>query len=62
MKWGMLYEGISTDTKIQLAYSIVFIIRRISFCIIAFYIPERYSFFQVMALLFSNLGISIYIG
>lgn len=40
MKWGPIYEGLRMESKWTLAYYLVYIIRRILFVFVAFFIPQ----------------------
>lgn len=60
-KISVLYEGIKTESRFTLSYYLVFIIRRMLFCAIAFNF-ENNPVYQFQALYMLNLSIAIYVG
>jgi len=61
IKWGAAYKDLSILDKMKLFFYIQFIIRRIFYLSIAFYLFEN-STFQILFLLYSSLAASMYVG
>jgi hypothetical protein len=69
-KHGMLWQGISTKSKPEMAYNLVFCLRRILFCAIAFsfepeqpkVMPLEYTGIQIQCLFMLNIFVLIYFG
>ena len=69
-EYYILWEGISTKSKPKIAYYLVFCLRRVLFCAIAFYfepdepkvMPLKYSGIQIQCLFMLNILITIYFG
>lgn len=59
--WGELYEGLKESDKARLAFHLMYTLRRIIYCFIAFSFSD-YTIFQVQLLLFQNIANIIYIG
>jgi hypothetical protein len=60
-KFGALYDGVKTEDKYTISFSLVFVLRRILFFLIAFNFYE-YTLFQAMNIAFLNLFMIIYTG
>lgn len=61
LKWGVLYRNLKFKSKIQIAYSIVFILRRMVYVWVAVYGIHQPGL-QIIALNLSNFGIQLYQG
>jgi hypothetical protein len=60
-KYGAMFDQMRPGRKIYLLYYIIFSLRRLIFCALAFYCTTV-VFFQVQMLMFLNLFILLYIG
>ena len=61
--WGVLYDDLRTDRRWELAYYLIFIVRRALFLLLGLYIlQDELAIFQVMGAMFLNLLASIYVG
>lgn len=60
-RFGVLFEGIKTKSKWDLAYYLLYIIRRLTFCLIAISFKGN-TVYQFQALYILNLFMGIYIG
>ena len=60
-KYGELFSNMKPGKKIYMMYYIIFSLRRLIFCFVAFYCKEV-SFFQIQSLMYLNLANLIYVG
>lgn len=58
MKWGPIYEGLKTESKWTLAYYLIYILRRILFVFIVFFIPQ--GTIQLIFLQYMNMFVIMY--
>jgi hypothetical protein len=56
-----MFEHMRPGQKVSIMYYVLYSIRRLVFCWLAFYCSEL-SFFQIMALMYINLGILMFDG
>jgi hypothetical protein len=60
-RWGVMYEGFRTETKWQIGYNTVFMLRRLFFLYICFFLKNSISL-QIIAINLMNLAVLIYTG
>lgn len=60
-KYGTFFEGVRSDRKIYILYYLVYILRRMIFCALAFWAGEL-RYVQLIFVMYTNLAIVIYQG
>lgn len=60
-KYGHFFEGVKSDKKIYIMYYLVYIIRRLIFCALAFFGGEL-RYVQLIFVMYCNLAVVIYQG
>lgn len=60
-KWGELYDGLKLRSKVEASFHLVYIVRRILYCFIAFLLYD-FTVFQAQTLVFLNICNTIYAG
>jgi hypothetical protein len=60
-KYSVLWQGLRTNSKVKLFYSMVFIMRRSLVCF-QYLLLVNYNYFQVQIATFVNLLIMEYVG
>jgi hypothetical protein len=60
-KYGAMFDQMRPGRKIYLLYYVLFSLRRLIFCALAFYCTHL-SFFQVQMLMYLNLLVLLYVG
>lgn len=65
-KWGSTYDGLRTDKKSIICFPVIFLVRRIIFMQLAFFLKnhetgQMYSGIFVIIILMMNLAITIYL-
>jgi hypothetical protein len=60
-RWGVLYEGFKTESKWQIGFNSIFLLRRILFLYICFFLKHSPSL-QIVSINMMNLMVLIYTG
>jgi len=58
-RFGTLYEGLKTNNKLELSFYLLFLLRRIIFVLIVFFLNEN-SIIQLIICLLLNMTIMMY--